>query len=153
MPKATYNRVTLLGRLARDPEIRSLDSGDQVATFAVATTDTWRNRAGEPRTRPVSSGRDLEPGADRGDGAPSQKGFPRAARGRARASQLRSRAGDALRRRGRAAALQRLDLYARPRPGAAGGANGAAPEAPTLKTNNPPDPIAERFQGGTTPPA
>jgi single-strand DNA-binding protein len=51
MPEATYNRVTLLGRLARDPEIRSLDSGDQVATFAVATTDTWKNRAGEPQER------------------------------------------------------------------------------------------------------
>jgi single-strand DNA-binding protein len=51
MPEATYNRITLLGRLARDPEIRSLDSGDQVATFAVATTDTWKNRAGEPQER------------------------------------------------------------------------------------------------------
>ena len=51
MPEATHNRVTLLGRLTRDPEIRSLEGGDQVATFSVATTDTWRNRAGEPQER------------------------------------------------------------------------------------------------------
>ena len=51
MPEATFNRVTLLGRLTRDPEIRSLEGGDQVANFSVATTDTWRNRAGEPQER------------------------------------------------------------------------------------------------------
>jgi single-strand DNA-binding protein len=51
MPEATHNRVTLLGRLTRDPEIRSLEGGDQVATFSVATTDTWKNRAGEPQER------------------------------------------------------------------------------------------------------
>jgi single-strand DNA-binding protein len=51
MPEATHNRVTLLGRLTRDPEIRTLDGGDQVASFAVATTDTWRNREGQPQER------------------------------------------------------------------------------------------------------
>jgi single-strand DNA-binding protein len=51
MPEATFNQVTLLGRLTRDPEIRSANSGDQVASFAVATTDTWRNQAGEPQER------------------------------------------------------------------------------------------------------
>jgi single-strand DNA-binding protein len=51
MPEATFNRVTLLGRLTRDPEIRSLDGGDQVANFSVATTDTWRNRSGDPQER------------------------------------------------------------------------------------------------------
>jgi single-strand DNA-binding protein len=51
MPEATHNRVTLLGSLTPDPEIRSIDGGDQVATFSVATTDTWRNRAGEPQER------------------------------------------------------------------------------------------------------
>jgi single-strand DNA-binding protein len=51
MPEATFDRVTLLGRLTRDPEIRSLEAGDQVATFSVATTDTWKNRDGEPQER------------------------------------------------------------------------------------------------------
>jgi single stranded DNA-binding protein len=49
--EATFNRVTLLGRLTRDPETRSLDGGDQVANFSVATTDTWRNRSGDPQER------------------------------------------------------------------------------------------------------
>jgi single-strand DNA-binding protein len=51
MPEATFNRVTLLGRLTRDPEIRSLNSGDQVASFSVATTDTWKNQDREPQER------------------------------------------------------------------------------------------------------
>jgi len=51
MPEATFNRVTLLGRLTRDPETRSLDGGDQVANFSVATTDSWKNRSGDPQER------------------------------------------------------------------------------------------------------
>jgi single-strand DNA-binding protein len=33
------NRIHLVGRLARDPEMRSLASGKNVTTFTVATTD------------------------------------------------------------------------------------------------------------------
>ncbi len=33
------NNVLLTGRLARDPELRSLASGSSVATFAVATNE------------------------------------------------------------------------------------------------------------------
>jgi single-strand DNA-binding protein len=51
MPEFTVNRVELIGRLARDPEIRTLNSGDQVASFAVATSDHWKNDAGEPQER------------------------------------------------------------------------------------------------------
>jgi single-strand DNA-binding protein len=51
MPEATFNRVTLLGRLTRDPEIRSTSSGDRVASFSVATNDTWRDGDGKPQQR------------------------------------------------------------------------------------------------------
>jgi single-strand DNA-binding protein len=51
MPEATLNEVTLLGRLTRDPEVRSLQGGQQVANFSVATTDTWKNDAGTTQTR------------------------------------------------------------------------------------------------------
>ncbi|MBV8738679.1 MAG: single-stranded DNA-binding protein [Alphaproteobacteria bacterium] len=51
MPEFTQNRVTLLGRLTRDPEVRSLNSGDRVATFSVATSDTWKSRDGKPQER------------------------------------------------------------------------------------------------------
>ena len=52
MPEFTQNRVTLLGRLTRDPEIRSINSGgDQVAKFDVATSDTWKDKNGKPQER------------------------------------------------------------------------------------------------------
>jgi single-strand DNA-binding protein len=41
------NKVMLVGRLTRDPELRSLPSGKHVATFTVATNDF---RGGNERT-------------------------------------------------------------------------------------------------------
>ena len=40
------NRVMLVGRLTRDPELRSLPSGKHVATFSVATNE-YRGGTGE----------------------------------------------------------------------------------------------------------
>ena len=39
------NRVTLLGRLGKDPEIRSTQSGEKVASFSVATSEQWKDKA------------------------------------------------------------------------------------------------------------
>ena len=48
----SVNKVILVGNLGRDPEIRTLGSGDRVASFSVATSETWRDRAtGERRER------------------------------------------------------------------------------------------------------
>ena len=41
------NRVTLLGHAGRDPEIRTIRSGDKTATFSLATTEKWRRKDGE----------------------------------------------------------------------------------------------------------
>ena len=41
------NRVTLLGHAGRDPEIRTIRSGEKTATFSLATTDKWRRQDGE----------------------------------------------------------------------------------------------------------
>ena len=41
------NRVRLKGYLGADPEVRHLDGGKLVATFNVATTSKWKNKAGE----------------------------------------------------------------------------------------------------------
>jgi single-strand DNA-binding protein len=38
------NRVTLIGNLGRDPEIRRLESGVAVAKFAVATNEYYRDK-------------------------------------------------------------------------------------------------------------
>ena len=51
MPEFTVNRVELIGRLARDPEVRTVNSGDKVASFAVATSDHWKNDAGSTQGR------------------------------------------------------------------------------------------------------
>jgi single-strand DNA-binding protein len=48
----SVNKVILVGNLGRDPEIRTLNSGDRVANFSIATSETWRDRnSGERRER------------------------------------------------------------------------------------------------------
>ncbi len=41
---ASVNRVTIVGNLGRDPEIRTFPSGDQVANVTIATTDKWKDK-------------------------------------------------------------------------------------------------------------
>ncbi len=41
------NRVTLIGNLGRDPEVRRLESGVAVAKFSVATNESYKDKAGE----------------------------------------------------------------------------------------------------------
>lgn len=38
------NKVILVGNVGRDPEIRSLNSGSQVANFSLATSENWRDK-------------------------------------------------------------------------------------------------------------
>ncbi len=45
------NRATLLGRLTRDPEIRSTPTGQSVATLGVATGRVWTDQAGVKQER------------------------------------------------------------------------------------------------------
>ena len=45
------NRVTLVGRLGRDPEMRHTTSGTAVTNFSVATNEKWKNQNGEPQER------------------------------------------------------------------------------------------------------
>jgi single-strand DNA-binding protein len=40
------NKVILVGNLGRDPEMRSLPSGQPVASFSVATSRRWKDRDG-----------------------------------------------------------------------------------------------------------
>lgn len=41
------NSVQLIGRLGNDPQIRSFESGKQMATFSLATNETYYNNKGE----------------------------------------------------------------------------------------------------------
>ena len=38
------NKVILIGRLGKDPEIRNLESGISVANFSMATTNTYKDK-------------------------------------------------------------------------------------------------------------
>lgn len=38
------NKVILVGRLGKDPEVRNLDSGVAVANFSIATSETYRDK-------------------------------------------------------------------------------------------------------------
>ena len=41
----SVNKVILLGNLGRDPEIRSMQSGSKMATFSMATSKRWKDKA------------------------------------------------------------------------------------------------------------
>jgi single-strand DNA-binding protein len=48
----SLNRVTLVGNLGRDPEIRHLQDGTKVCNLSLATTDRWTDKAsGQKRER------------------------------------------------------------------------------------------------------
>lgn len=44
---AGINKVTLIGNLGRDPEIRTLETGVKVATFSLATTEAYRDNSNQ----------------------------------------------------------------------------------------------------------
>lgn len=45
------NRVILLGNLGKDPEVRRLENGAVVATFSIATNETYKDREGQQQTQ------------------------------------------------------------------------------------------------------
>ena len=47
----SLNKVTLIGNLGNDPEVRSTTGGNRVATFSLATSRSWNNQAGEKQEK------------------------------------------------------------------------------------------------------
>jgi len=43
----SLNKVTLIGNVGADPEVRSTSGGNRVATFSLATSRTWTGPAGD----------------------------------------------------------------------------------------------------------
>jgi single-strand DNA-binding protein len=47
----SLNKVTLIGNLGADPEVRSTSNGSRVATLSLATSRRWKNQAGEQQEK------------------------------------------------------------------------------------------------------
>ena len=47
----SINKVILIGRIGKDPEVRRMNSGDSVVSFSLATTDSWKDKSGERQER------------------------------------------------------------------------------------------------------
>jgi len=43
----SVNKVILVGNLGKDPEVRHLEGGASVASFPLATSETYNNKSGE----------------------------------------------------------------------------------------------------------
>lgn len=48
---ASLNKVLLIGNLGKDPEVRYTASGTAVASFSLATSERFKNKAGEYEER------------------------------------------------------------------------------------------------------
>lgn len=52
MSSSGINKVTLIGRLGQDPEVRYMPSGNAVTNITIATSESWRDKAtGEQKER------------------------------------------------------------------------------------------------------
>ena len=48
----SLNKVTLIGNLGSDPEIKAMQNGDKIVNLSIATSDRWKDKAtGEQRER------------------------------------------------------------------------------------------------------
>lgn len=47
----SLNKVQIIGRLGKDPEIRYTQGGQAIASFSVATDSKWTNKAGEKQEK------------------------------------------------------------------------------------------------------
>ena len=45
----SLNKVTLIGNLGKDPEIRTTQDGREIANFSIATTEAWRDKGSGER--------------------------------------------------------------------------------------------------------
>lgn len=43
------NKVILIGNVGKDPEVRTMSNGNDVATFSLATTDVWKDKTTHER--------------------------------------------------------------------------------------------------------
>lgn len=51
MAGKSLNKATLIGHLGKDPELRYTNSGVPVASFSIATNESWRDQEGNLQER------------------------------------------------------------------------------------------------------
>lgn len=47
----SYNKITIVGNLGADPDVRTVGSGSKVANFSVATSRQWTDQSGQKQER------------------------------------------------------------------------------------------------------
>lgn len=48
----SINKAIIVGNVGQDPDVRAMQSGDKVATFSVATSESWKQKdSGEKKER------------------------------------------------------------------------------------------------------
>jgi len=47
----SVNKVILVGRFGKDPEVRYMTSGEAVANVSLATSENWKDKSGEKQER------------------------------------------------------------------------------------------------------
>ena len=47
----SYNRVTLVGNLGQDPEVKSTQSGRSVCSLNIAVNEVWKDKQGQKQER------------------------------------------------------------------------------------------------------
>jgi single-strand DNA-binding protein len=48
---SSVNKVIILGRLGKDPEVRNFQNGGKVVNFSVATSERWKDSDGNQKER------------------------------------------------------------------------------------------------------
>lgn len=47
----SVNKAILVGNVCKDPEIKTMQSGDRVANFSLATNERWKDKQGQKQER------------------------------------------------------------------------------------------------------
>jgi len=47
----SVNKAIIIGHLGRDPEIRGTKDGREIASFSVATSESWKDKAGQKQEK------------------------------------------------------------------------------------------------------
>ena len=48
---SSLNKVTLIGRVGKDPEIKTSKAGKKLASFSLATSESWKDKQGQKQEK------------------------------------------------------------------------------------------------------